>query len=178
MPDLSHDSDPRLHPFPHRPNRVNLDYVNGTRRLHRIAEVRQQEHVSTRSAQLALGLSGTEVRQQEDPSYDMRLSELYRWQELLGVPVAELLAEPAGGLSRSVFERAGMVKAMKTAATILEQACRPGTRTLAQRLIAQMLEVMPELADVSPWPSVGQRRTLHDLGRIAENVVSHTLVDE
>ena len=178
MHEMNHDPQPPAHPFRHRLARGNVDPTRDPRPLHRIAEVRQQEHVSMRSAQQALGLSNVEVQEQEDPNYDLRLSELYRWQELLGVPLAELLAEPARGLSRSVFERAAMVKAMKTAATIMEQANRPNMQTLAQRLIEQMLEIMPELHDVAPWPTVGQRRTLQDLGRIAENVISHALVEE
>jgi len=31
---------------------------------------------------------------------------------------------------------------------------------------------MPELADVSPWHSVGQRRTRDELGRAARMIVS------
>jgi len=34
-------------------------------------------------------------------------------------------------------------------------------------LIDQILEIMPELADVTPWNTVGQRRTLNDFGRTA-----------
>jgi hypothetical protein len=33
----------------------------------------------------------------------------------------------------------------------------------------QLVELMPELKDVSPWHSVGQRRTQDELGRIADH---------
>jgi hypothetical protein len=50
--------------------------------------------------------------------------------------------------------------------------------TLAERLIDQLLDVMPELAGISGWPSVGQRRTLDELGRIAEQPYSIAPVDD
>jgi hypothetical protein len=34
-------------------------------------------------------------------------------------------------------------------------------------LVEQILEIMPELRDVTPWNTVGQRRTLDDVGRTA-----------
>ena len=35
-------------------------------------------------------------------------------------------------------------------------------------LVGQLIDLMPELAEVSAWHSVGQRRTQDELGRIAE----------
>jgi hypothetical protein len=37
---------------------------------------------------------------------------------------------------------------------------------------------MPELKDVSPWHSVGQRRTQHELGRIAEHPLPDTFFSD
>ncbi len=45
------------------------------------------------------------VRQQEEETSDLRLSDLYRWQQALDVPVNELLTEDAEPLSRPVMER-------------------------------------------------------------------------
>jgi hypothetical protein len=42
---------------------------------------------------------------------------------------------------------------------------------MAENLVEQLLELMPELAEVSPWHSVGQRRSLEEMGRIAEQPV-------
>ena len=39
-------------------------------------------------------------------------------------------------------------------------------------LIDQILEIMPELQDVTPWHTVGQRRTLDELGRAARSPIS------
>jgi hypothetical protein len=140
--------------------------------LHRVAEVRRLQGVSLRAARQALGVSSEEIRLQENENYDLLLSELYRWQQLLDVPVAELLAEPCLQLSQPISKRAALVKVMKTAGSILESAQQPGVRTLAQRLIDQLLEVMPELDGVSAWPAVGQRRTMEEYGRIMERPYS------
>jgi hypothetical protein len=66
------------------------------------------------------------------------------------------------------MERARMVKVMKTVAAIVEKANTPSMKRLVQMLCNQLLEIMPELADVAPWHTVGQRRTLEEYGRVAE----------
>ncbi|MGD9648987.1 MAG: hypothetical protein AB7U73_24965, partial [Pirellulales bacterium] len=76
--------------------------------LHRLAEVRQMQHVTVRDAQRHLHLTPEEIRRQEQPDCDLRLSELYAWQRLLGVPIAELFADPGLNLSPPVQKRAEM----------------------------------------------------------------------
>jgi hypothetical protein len=96
---------------------------------------------------------------------------LQRWQEVLEVPVAELLVEGDGQLSGPVLERSRMVKLMKTAAAIRERSAGTAVCRMVEMLVEQILEIMPELADVTPWHTVGQRRTLDDLGRTARATV-------
>ena len=36
-------------------------------------------------------------------------------------------------------------------------------RRLVQMLLEQLVEIMPELADIGPWHAVGQRRGIEDL---------------
>lgn len=155
-----------------RPSRreegLGLGRKRSSRRLHRIRTVRRQQGMSLRTAARQMDSTIREIRQQEDESADLRLSELYRWQAALEVPLAELLVDPDTPLSRPVMERAGMVRLMKTATAILEQAPSQRTRRMAQMLVEQLLELMPELKGVGPWHSVGQRRSLEDMGRIAE----------
>jgi len=140
--------------------------------LHRIAEVRQRQGVTLRNVARRLGMSLPVVRRQEQGSCDLRLSDLHRWQQVLEVPVAELLVEGEGGLSGPVLQRSRMVKLMKTAAAIRERSRDAESARLVTMLVEQILEIMPELADVSPWPAPGQRRTLDDVGRVARSVVS------
>jgi transcriptional regulator with XRE-family HTH domain len=142
------------------------------RRLHRIAEVRRLQGVTLRNVSRRLGAPLSLVRRQEQPDYDLRLSDLLQWQEVLEVPVAELLVEGEGQLSGPVLQRSRMVKLMKTAAAIREHAHDATTVRMVSMLIEQILELMPELADVTPWHTIGQRRTLDDLGRTARQMVS------
>lgn len=138
---------------------------------HRIADVRRQQGVTLRNVARRLGIPLPVVRRQEQADCDMRLSELLRWQEVLEVPIAELLVEGDGQLSGPVLARSRMVKLMKTAAAIRERSQDPSISRMVTMLVEQILEIMPELADVTPWHTVGQRRTRDDLGRTARMVV-------
>lgn len=139
--------------------------------LHRIQEVRRRQGMSLRTAARQLGTDIRTIRMQEQPTTDLKLSELYKWQRALDVPVAELLVDTNEPLSRPVRERGALLKIMKTARSLLESARDEATRRMASNLIEQLLELMPELAEVTAWHSVGQRRSLDELGRIAEHPI-------
>ena len=81
--------------------------------FHRIAEVRQQQGMSLRTAARQLQTDIPTVRAQEQAAADLRLSDLYRWRAILEVPVADLLEESADPLSRPIGDRAKMVRIMK-----------------------------------------------------------------
>src|SRR5262245_57060802 len=142
--------------------------------LHRIQEVRRLQGMSLRTAARQLNTDIRSIRAQEQSSTDLKLSDLYRWQRALEVPVGELLVEDEDPLSRPVRERAAMVKVMKTARTLVETAPEGGVRTMAENLVEQLLGLMPELAEVSAWHTVGQRRGTDELGRIAEQPIMDT----
>ena len=144
----------------------------GTRRpLHRICDVRQEQGVSIRSAARRLGISMQEVREQENPTHDLSLSQLVRWQEVLEVPLVDLLVDSSGPLSEPVNQRARMLRVMKTAKALEETATDTPIQRLTAMLITQLVEVMPELKEVSAWHSVGQRRTQDEMGRIIERTI-------
>jgi hypothetical protein len=146
--------------------------TTGTRRqLHRICDVRQEQGVSIRSAARRLGISMQEVREQENPCHDLPLSQLSRWQEVLEVPLADLLVDSSGPLSEPVNQRARMLRVMKTVKAISESASDLPVQRLAAMLITQLVEVMPELKEVSAWHTVGQRRTQDEMGRIIERTI-------
>jgi transcriptional regulator with XRE-family HTH domain len=138
------------------------------RPLHRIQAVRERQGVSLRSVAQALGSSPSQLRREEEEDCDLTLSRLYQWQRALEVPVSDLLDDSAGPLSAPVLERARLVKLMKTVASIIEQAPTTSIRRMADRLVDQLVEIMPELRGVAPWPSVGQRRSGDEYGRIVE----------
>jgi len=139
--------------------------------LHRIQEVRRLQGMSLRTAARQLGTDIRNIRAQEQATTDLRLSDLYNWQRALDVPVSELLVDEDEPLSRPVRERGAMLKIMKTARSIVESAADQPTRRMAENLVEQLLALMPELKEVSPWHSVGQRRSLDEMGRIAEQPV-------
>ncbi|NLE37311.1 MAG: hypothetical protein GX621_04730 [Pirellulaceae bacterium] len=146
--------------------------INGqSRALHQLGQVRRREGLSRRAVARRLGTDVNRVRSEEEQSADMPLSRLYEWQAALGVPVAELLIDD-DSLSPPIMRRAQILRLMKTAAAIRERAGSAPIQRMAQMLVEQILEIMPELKDVTPWNAVGQRRTLDELGEAANRRLS------
>jgi hypothetical protein len=147
-------------------------------RLQKLSEARRRQGLSVRCVAQRLGRTVSEVRAQENESSDLLVSELYRWQAALEVPIEELLEEPHDALSTSVMTRARMLKVMKTTQAIRRQARTEAERRLARLLTEQLLEIMPELKEVAAWPAVGHRRRADEIGRIAENPISDDWLHE
>jgi transcriptional regulator with XRE-family HTH domain len=141
------------------------------RALHRLAVVRRLQGISRRTIARRLNVDVVEIRRHEETA-DLPLSVIYGWQKALDVPVSELLAESEDQLSQPLMQRAALVRLMKTALAILEQADSQTTRGMAQTLIEQLVEVMPELQGISAWHGVGKRRRLDDLGIAALRTLS------
>lgn len=139
-----------------------------TQPLHRLEIVRRLQGVSRRTVARRMATDVTAVREQEKATADLTLSTLYKWQKALEVPVAELLVDSEDPLSGPVLKRAQLVRLMKTALTILENAKEPAVQRLAETLIGQLTQMMPELENVSPWHAVGQRRRLDEYGAAAQ----------
>ena len=131
--------------------------------MHRIATVRRQQGISLRTASRQLQADVSTLKQQEDETQDLHLSELYRWQQVLGVPIDELVVDAGTDLSRPILERARMVRIMKTVKAMMGVAATPAVKRLVENLEMQLVELMPELKDISAWHSVGffiQKKTL------------------
>ena len=150
----------------------NLKVSANGHALHRLAVVRRLQGVSRRTLARRMNLDISEVRRQETENCDLPLSQLYEWQKALGVPVAELLVESEDTLSQPLLQRAQMVRLMKTSLALLEQADQEAIRLMAQTLIDQLVEIMPELQGVSAWHAVGKRRRLDELGIAASRSLS------
>ena len=121
------------------------------RPLHRISAVRKRQGVSIRSAARQINIDLRQARLQEDPHTDLQLSSLYEWQKALDVPVSELLVDLDAPLSAPVLKRAQMLRLMKSANSIFDRAPSGQTRRLARMMIEQLIEMMPELAQVGAW---------------------------
>jgi len=116
-----------------------------------------------------------QVRQQERETANLPLSVLYAWQKALDVPIAELLVEASDSLASPVLERSQLVRLMKTVLAVRERARQESIQRMAQTMSNQLVEIMPELANIGPWQTVGKRRQRSELGmvahrRLAENV--------
>ena len=157
-------------------NHRNSSYGN-RRPLQQLSRVREREGVSLRAMARRLGTDVQTVRRQEEQSSDMLLSELYEWQQALGVPAAELLAD-SDTMADPIRHRAQLVRVMKTVTAILERAKQPAIQRMAQMMHDQMLELMPELESVTAWNAVGHRRSATELGAAAERCLRHDLFDD
>lgn len=169
---------PKLEPTSHSKDAKDKHKWKQPKRLHRIREVRDEQGVSVRSAARRMGVEMRQVRNEEESSADLKLTDIYRWQEALEVPITDLLVETDAALSRPVLERARLVRLMKTAAALDERAgSNMAIKRLAKMLVEQLCEIMPELKEVGPWHSVGQRRSANELGKIAESPISLDSLD-
>lgn len=144
-------------------------------RLHRLAEVRRRQRLSRRTVAQRMNVDVSTICEQEQGTADLQLSTLYQWQKVLGVPVAELLVEDDEALSPPIMKRAQMVRVMKTALSILERANQASIRCLAQNLVNQLQEMMPDLAGIRAWNLVGRKRSPHDYGQAALRCLSRDM---
>ena len=112
--------------------------------------------------------SGILLKHEEKPNTDLRLSDLRRWQRALAVPLIELLVDDDRPLSAAVMERAKLLRVMKTVLAIHEQSSSAAVCRMAESMIAELRQVMPELVDVAPWHR-GERLKLHDYGCVTEH---------
>src|SRR5947209_55493 len=108
--------------------------------LQKLSSARRRQGLSIRCVAQRLGRTVNEIRAQEDERADLLVSELYRWQAALEVPIEELLQEPEDALSSMVSMRAQLLKVMKTAMAMRRQARSEAERRLARQLTEQLLE--------------------------------------
>jgi transcriptional regulator with XRE-family HTH domain len=135
--------------------------------LHRVGEVRAQQGLSLRTVSRRTGVDVKELRRQEVPTCNLSLEELRQWQKALEVPLVDLLEDESQALSRPVNERAKMVRIMKTVVSLSEaSASNLRLERLTTMLREQLLELMPELAEIGGWPQCGSRRGADVMGRI------------
>jgi transcriptional regulator with XRE-family HTH domain len=139
---------------------------------HRLRAVRQQQGMTLRSVARHTGYDIRTLRMHEEETTDLRISELQKWQQALEVPLSELLVESSTVLSQPILQRSRLVRIMKSALALHQQAPNSAMRCMAETLIEQLTELMPELAEIHPWHTYGQRRGSEDYGRIVDRRVS------
>jgi transcriptional regulator with XRE-family HTH domain len=112
------------------------------RRLHRVAELRRRKHVSVREAANRSGFTAEQIRLLEKPTCDMLLSDLYRWQQLLGVSVTELLVDTNSPVPAPVLTGKRLLAMLQTARALGEVAREPGTNRFYKMLETQLAELL------------------------------------
>lgn len=130
----------------------------------RIAQVREQQGISQRTMARRMRIDLKSYQILERTETDLRHSQLIALQAALEVPMVDLL-EDTQTLSRPVAERAKMIKVMKTAAALRETPSNARVERMVETLCEQLVDVMPELAEVSSWPQYGSRRGSSAIGK-------------
>ena len=138
--------------------------VSQARTYHQVAKVRRIQSVSLATCARKLGISINEARYQEQPTTDLTISQLMAWKEVLDVPLSELFGPIENELDNPVRNRALLLKAMKSAKQIRRDSRESGIRSMADNMIEILLKMMPELAEVTAWPEVGQSHEARPLG--------------
>jgi transcriptional regulator with XRE-family HTH domain len=113
----------------------------------------------------------SQAKAEEEGERDLSITDLHRWQQALNIPLEELLVPPTTSLSEPIRQRACMIRAGKTAKTLLKTCQGVRNQRLARRLMDQLVELMPELAEVGAWPE-GTLRSRDELGRGAYPVIT------
>ena len=131
--------------------------------LHRLREIRAQQDVTLRALSRKMHVPMREVRAQEDPTCDLPLTALYRWQQALRVPASEILVEPGDKLSSPVNIRARLLRMMKTIVTILDKPQPERTANLLENLRNEILAVMPEIESIDRWHGSNATRGADDI---------------
>ena len=144
--------------------------VNG-QTLHRLAAVRRLQGISRPALAQRMNVDVASICRHEEETRDLPLIVLYQWQKALDVPIAELLVEPGDALSEPLMQRAQLVRLMKTALALVEQADSEEVRTMAQILVDQLVQIMPDLQGLGAWCVVGKRRSLDELGAAATRIM-------
>ena len=115
-----------------------------TKSMHRLAKVRQLRNVSLYEVAQRLHTSIDHIIRQETETYDLFLSELWAWQDVLDVPIGDLLIDRASSLQGPVLDRSQLHKLSKNASHIRDLAPNPRVQRLAKLLVSQLQELMPE----------------------------------
>ena len=149
--------------------------VESTVPLHRLGEARRKKHVSRSSLASQLGITAGDVRRQECKTTDMPLSVLHQWAKVLGVPVVELVEEPNVSLSTPLFHRAALTRFMETVMAILERSNDLQTQRLAQTLVDQLIEILPEARGVIASRTAGEHYRFDGPGSAVERGLSHEI---
>ena len=140
-----------------------------TRPLHFIASTLRKQNATLAGCARRLGLTPSEAAEQIRPDSDLSLSQLYAWRAVLDVPTSELLPLE-DVVPDPIRNRALLLRTMKTARQLQDLSRGTRLEPAVASLVDQLIELMPELAEVPAWPSVGQSRAPREFGGATRRV--------
>ncbi len=139
------------------------------RPLHFIALTLRKQNATLAGCARRLGLTPAEAAAQTRPDADLTLSQLYAWRAVLDVPTSELLPLE-DVVPDPIRNRALLLRTMKTARQLQDLSRGTRLEPAVASLVDQLIELMPELAEVPAWPTVGQSRAPRESGSAARRV--------
>ncbi len=140
-----------------------------SRPRHFIAETLRKQGLSLAFCARRLGITPSEARAQADPNFDLTLSQLAAWREVLDVPLSEIVPSD-GVLPDPIRNRALLLRIFKTTRR-LKDLSRGGKLEFAvESLFDQLVELVPEFRDVPAWPTVGQSHAARPEGAATDRV--------
>ncbi len=142
---------------------------NSTRPLHFIAATLRKQNATLAGCARRLGLTLSEAAAQTRPDADLALSQLYAWRAVLDVPTSELIPLE-DVVPDPIRNRALLLRTMKTARQLQDLSRGTRLESAVASLVDQLIELMPELAEVPAWPTVGQSRAPREPGNATRRV--------
>lgn len=139
------------------------------RPLHFIASTLRKQNATLAGCARRLGLTPAEAAAQTRPDADLTLSQLYAWRDVLDVPTSELLPLE-NVVPDPIRNRALLLRTMKTARQLQDLSRGTRLEPAVASLVDQLIELMPELAEVPAWPTVGQSRAPREAGSATRRV--------
>ncbi len=118
-------------------------HFDGAKPLHRLREIREMVGLTIEQVAEAMGTSVATATREEDPSSDLPVSTLLRWQRALGIPFHRLLVEPDSTISLPGLtdERLSLLEGI--AQELRNAAKDNATRAFADGLQRQLEELRP-----------------------------------
>ena len=138
---------------------------------HYLKETFKNQGLSIAYCAKKMGISVEEAIRQMDPEYNLSLRQMFAWSEALDVPLPELLPFDSR-TSDPIRNRGLLLRIVKTARTIQNLSKNTPVQYAAQTLVDQLLELIPEYANVEPWPTVGKSRAAKSEGVAARPIDS------
>ncbi|GEM_PF-4915771 len=135
-------------------------------RLHRLATARHRQGITLEQLAQQMNAPVDKIAQEEDEARDLRLSALYRWGEILGLPITELVVEREDPLEQHREQVAKLQMIWRMAQSLTRQPILPPERRLIGSLIRQLDDLLTDLHE-TPKAEKGATQFLLKASRVA-----------